>query len=71
MIKYHCKNIRELFGHKYDLEMSKNSALPRFYGCLFSQSCSSYRDARAFRTPLFCLRCCVEWRYWADCPRVS
>ena len=29
MIKYHCKNIRELFGHKYDLEMSKNSALPR------------------------------------------
>ena len=30
MIKYHCKNIRELFGHKYDLEMSKNSALPRF-----------------------------------------
>lgn len=34
MIKYHCKNIRELFGHKYDLEMSKNSALPRFYSCL-------------------------------------
>ena len=30
MIKYHCKNIRELFGHKYDLEMSKNSPLPRF-----------------------------------------
>lgn len=34
MIKYHCKNIRELFGHKYDLDMSKNSALPRFYACL-------------------------------------
>jgi hypothetical protein len=34
MIKYHCKNIRELFGHKYDLEMSKNSPLPRFYSCL-------------------------------------
>lgn len=36
MIKYHCKNIRELFGHKYDLEMSKNSALPRFYVCLLN-----------------------------------
>lgn len=30
MIKYHCKNIRELMGHKYNLEMSKNTALPRF-----------------------------------------
>ncbi|KAK8807848.1 hypothetical protein WA158_007377 [Blastocystis sp. Blastoise] len=30
MIKYHCKNIRELFGHKFNLEMSRTTALPRF-----------------------------------------
>lgn len=30
MIKYGIKNIRELFGHKFDLNMSRTSALPRF-----------------------------------------
>ena len=38
MIKYHCKNIRELMGHKYNLEMSKNTSLPRFYYVCFNCS---------------------------------
>ncbi len=30
MIKYRSKNIRELFGHKSKLEMSRNAPICRF-----------------------------------------
>ena len=30
MIKYRCKNIRELFGHKSKLEMSRSAPIARF-----------------------------------------